>query len=75
MSAPVLDFRARGHIQRPRIDLLRDLHGALESLGALAAEWRTNGVHEADLAGIGRTCEGIRRLLVDLHGGEPDAAA
>jgi len=70
MNGRVVDFRVRGHVQRSRADLLCDLRDALESLGAIASR----GIHEGDLAGIGRTCEGVRRLLVDLHGGAPDAA-
>jgi hypothetical protein len=63
----------RGYVQRPRADLLHDLHCALESLGSVAAEWSVNGAHETDLTGVSRTCEGVRRLLIDLHGDMPDA--
>jgi hypothetical protein len=61
------------YLQRPRAELLHDLHCALESLGSVAAEWSVNGAHETDLPGIGRTCEGVRRLLIDLLGSMPDA--
>lgn len=74
MNSPVADFRARGHVQRSRADLLHDLQAALESLGAVATSWAACGARESDLAGIGRTCEGVRRLLADLDGGAPHAA-
>lgn len=75
----VVDLRARnaGFRLRTRPELIRDVAVACSSLGDLSHA----GIGEANLAGIERTVEGVRRLLADLRqlaptstGGDGDAA-
>jgi hypothetical protein len=64
-----------GARSRSVAELHADLTSGCESLGALGAEWRSNGfVPEHDLAAVDWTIAGLQRLLVDLRVARREAA-